>query len=144
MNRKQRRTADKVARKRTGAGTPTNAADLVVEKAIAAAQHGALAEAEAALDEVLARFPGHIEALHQKGMLLARTHRVEAGIDILRRVTVEQPREALYWNNLAAACLTIDRAEEARGAARKAVDLDPRYAMAWRNLAMASDRKSVV
>ena len=104
MNRKQRRTAAKVARKQGGADAPANAADLVVEKAIAAAQHGALAEAEAALDEVLARFPGHIEALHQKGVLLARTHRVEAGIEMLRRVTTGQPREALYWNNLAAAC----------------------------------------
>lgn len=138
MNRKQRRTAEKIAQKQCKVGASTSAADSVVEKAIAAAQLGAFSEAEAALNEVLVRFPDHIEALHQKGMLLARTHRVEQGIALLKRATAAKPREALYWNNLAAACLTIDQPEEARDAARRAVELDPKYAMAWRNLAMAS------
>jgi len=135
MNRKQRRTAAKISKSPTKGGS---AADNVVEKAIAAAQLGAFADAEGALDEVLARFPNHVEALHQKGMLLARTHRVEAGIALLQRVTAQKPGEALYWNNLAAACLTCDRPGDAWTAARKAVELDSKYAMAWRNLAMAS------
>jgi superkiller protein 3 len=138
MNRKQRRTAEKIAQKQGKSGAPTSAADSVVQKAVAAVQLGAFPEAEAALDEVLGRFPDHVEALHQKGMVLARTNRVEEGIALLKRATAAKPGEALYWNNLAAACLTIDRPEEARAAARKAVELDPKYAMAWRNLAMAS------
>lgn len=77
MNRKQRRAAEKIAKKQPQAASPHSAADKVVQKAIAAARLGAFAETEAALDEVLARFPGHLEALHQKGMLLARTDRVE-------------------------------------------------------------------
>src|SRR5262245_4047676 len=123
MNRKQRRTAAKIAKKPMKSNAASAAADNVVAKAIAAAQVGAFADAERALDEVLARFPDHIEALHQKGMLLARTDRLDPGIALLKRVTAEKPNEALYWNNLAAACLTIDRTEEARAAARKAVDL---------------------
>ncbi len=138
MNRKQRRTAEKISKKQPAAGTSLSAADQVVRKAIAVAQLGALADAESAIGEVLARFPDHVEALHQKGMLLARTNRVEEGIALLRRVTEAKPGEALYWNNLAAACLTIDRSDEALPAARKAVELDPKYAMAWRNLAMAA------
>jgi tetratricopeptide (TPR) repeat protein len=138
MNRKQRRTAAKVAKKQPASGAPRAAADNVVQKAIAAAQAGALAEAEAALDKVLEQFPDHVEALHQKGMLLARTHRAEAGIPLLQRITAQKPGEALYWNNLAAACLTCHRPADARAAARKAVDLDAKYAMAWRNLAMAA------
>ena len=67
------------------------------------------------------RFPDHIEALHQKGMLLARTNRVEDGIVLLRRATVGKPREALYWNNLAAACLIMRTGRTRRlTAARKA------------------------
>ena len=138
MNRKQRRTAAKIDKKQGKKGTAASAADVVVEKAIAAAQAGAFADAERALNEVLERFPDHVEALHQKGMLLARTHRVEDGIALLQRVTAQKPAEALYWNNLAAACLTCDRPDDARTAARKAVELDPKYGMAWRNLAMAS------
>lgn len=138
MNRKQRRTAAKIDKKQGRTGTPSSAADMVVNKAIAAAQAGALADAERALDEVLARFPNHVEALHQKGMLMARTNRVENGIVLLQRVTAEKPGEALYWNNLSAACLTVERSEEGLAAARKAVEIDPKYAMAWRNLAMAS------
>ena len=38
-------------------------------------------------------------------------------IALLRRVTEVKPSEALYWNNLAAACLTIDRSDEALPAA---------------------------
>jgi Flp pilus assembly protein TadD len=138
MNRKQRRTAAKIDKKQGKTGTPSSAADNVVQKAIAAAQAGALGDAERALDEVLQRFPDHVEALHQKGMLLARTHRVEDGIVLLHRATQKNPGESLYWNNLAAACLTCNRSDEARTAARKALDLDSKYVMAWRNLAMAS------
>src|SRR5262245_5489983 len=117
MNRKQRRTAAKVDKKQGKKSTATSAADNVVAKAIAAVQAGAFADAERALDEVLARIPDHVEALHQKGMLLARTHRVEDGIALLQRATAHKPAEALYWNNLAAACLTCDRSEHARTAA---------------------------
>jgi tetratricopeptide (TPR) repeat protein len=133
MNRKQRRTAAKIAKKSPDA----SAVDNVVQKAIAAMQSGAFVDAEAALDEVLARVPNHVEALHQKGMLLARTGRAEDGLALLRRATAAKPGEALYWNNLAAACLTIDQSAEARKAAAEAVRLDSKYLMAWRNLGMA-------
>src|SRR5512145_237483 len=101
MNRKQRRTAEKMSRMQPKSASPQGAADQVVQKAIAAAQAGAFADAEAALDEVLSRFPDHVEALHQKGMLLARTNRAEDGIALLQRVTAQKPRQPLYWNNLA-------------------------------------------
>ena len=118
MNRKQRRTAAKIDKKQGKKNPAASAADTVVQKAIAAAQAGAFADAERALNEVLERFPDHVEALHQKGMLLARTHRVEDGIALLQRATAQKPGESLYWNNLSAACLTCDRSEEARTAAR--------------------------
>src|SRR5262245_61358922 len=98
MNRKQRRAAAK-----TSNSTPQQSvADNVVQKAIAAVQAGAMREAAQAFDQVLERFPNHVEALHQKGMLLARTGNVEAGIPYLQRAAAAQPNEALYWNNLAA------------------------------------------
>lgn len=134
MNRQQRRAAAK-----TGKSAPQQSvADNVVRKAIAAVQGGAVQEAAQAFDQVLERFPNHVEALHQKGMLLARTGNVEAGIPYLQRATSAQPNEALYWNNLAAACLLCERLDEARDAAQRAASLDPRYVMAWRNLGTAA------
>ena len=134
MNRKQRRTAAK-----TSNSTPRKSvADNVVQKAIAAVQAGAMREAAQAFDQVLERFPNHVEALHQKGMLLARTGNAEAGIPYLQRATAAQPNEALYWNNLAAACLLCERLDEARDAAQRAASLDPGYVMAWRNLGSAA------
>jgi tetratricopeptide (TPR) repeat protein len=134
VNRKQRRTAAK-----TGKSAPRHGiADNIVQKAIAAVQAGAMQEASQALDQVLERFPNHVEALHQKGMLLARIGDAEAGIPFLQRATAAQPNQALYWNNLAAACLTCDRLDQARDAAQRAVSLDPKYVMAWRNLGTAA------
>ncbi|HNB26789.1 MAG TPA: hypothetical protein PLR41_07530, partial [Alphaproteobacteria bacterium] len=105
MNRKQRRTAAKTARTAPGkAGkgkaAPSSLADAVVQKAIAAAQAGAMVEAEAALDEVLSRYPTHVEAMHHKGMLMARGERIAEGIGLLQRVVEAKGDEALYWNNL--------------------------------------------
>ncbi len=141
MNRKQRRTAAKTARTvpaKAGKAkaAPGSLADAVVQKAIAAAQAGAMTEAEAALDEVLARYPTHIEAMHHKGMLMARGERIADGIALLQRVVEAKGDEALYWNNLAAAQLTASRAADALPAAQNATRLDPKYIMAWQNLAM--------
>jgi predicted Zn-dependent protease len=126
MNRKQRRTAAKTAKTagRNGASAGSTA-DKVVQKAIQAARAGAVAEAEAALDEVLARHPDHVEALHHKGMILARGDRIEQGIVLLKRVVAAKSDESLYWNNLAAAQLTVNRPAEALPALENAVRLDP-------------------
>jgi Flp pilus assembly protein TadD len=134
VNRKQRRAAAKTGKP----ASPQGIADNVVQKAIAAAKAGALQEAAEALDQVLERFPNHVEALHQKGMILARTGNAEAGIAFLQRATAAKPDQPLYWNNLAAACLTCDRLDQAREAAQRAVSLDPQYVMAWRNLGTAA------
>ena len=138
MNRKQRRTAAKVGQKQPKATKVSSAADALVQKAIEAIQQGAFAQGESALDEVLIHVPGHVEALHQKGMLMARTDRLDDGIALLRRVVEARPDQALYWNNLAAACLLHDALEEARDASRRAVKIDPGYVMALRNLAVAA------
>jgi Flp pilus assembly protein TadD len=71
---------------------------------------------------------------HQLGMLHVRTGRVESGLLLLRQAVDARPAESLYWGNYAAACLSIERSEEAVQAARKAVELDPQNFTAWQNL----------
>jgi protein O-GlcNAc transferase len=132
MNRKDRRAAAK--QERTGRGTGAYSAKI--ERAISLAQAGDLAGAEALLDTVYKADPDQPEVNHQLGMIYARTGRTEAGLELLRKAVEKLPQESLYWNNLAAACLAIERSQEAVDAVRKALALDPKNFMALQNLAL--------
>lgn len=135
MNRKERRAAAK--QERTGQGRTTSAAQMAkIEKAIGLAQAGDLAGAETILQALNKSDADQPEVNHQLGMIHARTGRTETGLDLLRRAVQLRPEESLYWNNLAAACLAIERSQEAVDAAHKAVGLDPKNFMAWQNLAL--------
>jgi tetratricopeptide (TPR) repeat protein len=133
MNRKERRAAAKQA----GGGKAGSAAHIAkIEEAITRAQAGDLAGAEALLDAVYRSNPDQPEVNHQLGMIYARTGRTEAGLDLLRRAVETRPEESLYWNNLAAACLAIERSQEAVEAAKRALAIDPKNFMAWQNLGL--------
>ena len=129
MNRKERRAAAKQDRA-GGKGAAQ------ISEAIALAQEGNLAKAELVLDGVRKNDPSHPEVNHQLGMIYVRTGRTEAGLELLRRAVEARPEESLYWNNLAAASLSIERSQEAVDAAQKALALDPANFMAWQNLAL--------
>jgi tetratricopeptide (TPR) repeat protein len=132
MNRKERRAAAKQGR----AGGTSAAVAAKLEQAISFAQAGDLAQAEAVLESVRKSEPNLPELNHQLGMIYARTGRTEAGLALLRRAVEAKPMESLYWNNLAAASLAIERSQEAVEAAKKAIEIDPKNFMAWQNLAL--------
>jgi tetratricopeptide (TPR) repeat protein len=134
MNRKDRRAAAK--QERSGGKAASAAQIAKLEEAISLAQAGNLAGAEALLDAVYKADPNQPEVNHQLGMIYARTGRTEAGLELLRKAVAMRPEESLYWNNLAAACLAIERSQEAVDAARKALALDPKNFMAWQNQAL--------
>jgi tetratricopeptide (TPR) repeat protein len=135
MNRKERRAAAKQERSR---GKPVSAANMAkLDQAITLAQAGDLVGAEALLDAVYKSDPEQPEVNHQLGMIYSRTGRTEAGLDRLRKAVAARPEESLYWNNLAAACLAIERSQEAVDAVTKALALDPKNFMAWQNLGLA-------
>ncbi|WP_395018162.1 tetratricopeptide repeat protein [Dongia sp.] len=135
MNRKDRRAAAK--QDRTGRGKATSGALISkINQAISLAQAGDLAGAEAVLDAARKSDPDQPEINHQLGMIHARTGRTDSGLELLRRAVEKCPEESLYWNNLAAACLAIERSQEAVDAARKALALDPKNFIACQNLAL--------
>jgi len=134
MNRKERRAAAKQDR---AGGKGTSAAQMAkIHQAIAFAQAGDLAQAESVLDGLRKNDPNQAEVNHQLGMIYARTGRTEAGLELLRKAVEAVPQESLYWNNLAAASLAIERSQEAVEAAAKALALDPKNFLAWQNLAL--------
>ncbi len=115
------------------------AADTVVQKAIAAAQAGAFAEAERALTKCWRAS----RIMSKRCIRRACCWRAQIVSRMASRCCGGRPRqkpgEALYWNNLAAACLTIEPV--GRGAVRRAArrwSSIRNTLMAWRNLAMAS------
>ena len=113
MNRKERRAAAK--QERTGQGRTTSAAQMAkIEKAIALAQAGDLAGAETILEALNKSDADQPEVNHQLGMIHARTGRTDTGLVLLRRAVELRPEESLYWNNLAAACLAIERSRALR------------------------------
>jgi tetratricopeptide (TPR) repeat protein len=133
MNRKERRAAAKQIRGKVGA----TGISAKVEQAIALAQAGTFDQAEALLEAALRANPEDAEAKHQLGMVQVRTGRTQAGLKLMREAVEVRPGESLYWNNLAAAYLSVEMSEQAAEAARKATELSPGYGMAWQNLAFA-------
>jgi protein O-GlcNAc transferase len=132
MNRKERRAAAKQA------GGKTASASVVakIDQAIAFAQAGDLAKAEALLDPLAKSDPDLPEVNHQLGMVYVRTGRTDAGLQLLRKAVAIRPEESLYWNNLGAACLAIERSQEAVDAVKKALAIDTKNFMAWLNLGL--------
>lgn len=136
MNRHERRSAAKNLRSK-GLGAEAGSLDQVVAMGIAAANSGDMSKAEAQFRQALNLDPGHVEAKHQLGTILARTGRGDEGIALLKEVTAAQPNEALYWSNLAAACYNVYDTAGAVDAARRSVALQPDYGLAWDNLGSA-------
>jgi tetratricopeptide (TPR) repeat protein len=135
MNRKERRAAAKQERSVRGKGL--SAAQFAkIEKAIELVNADQLDEAEVLLDQVRRSDPNDPEAKHQIGMIYVRTGRADAGIALLRQAAESRPGESLYWSNLAAACLAVERSQESVDAARKALEIDRQNFMAWQNLAL--------
>ena len=133
MNRKERRAAAKQSR--SGSARNLDAASAKVHEAIALAQEGKFAEAEALLEAARRLHPNDPELKHQLGMIYVRSGRSGEGQQLLREAVEARPNEALYWNNLAAAYLSVEMSDQAIEATRKAVALMPGYSEAWQNLA---------
>jgi tetratricopeptide (TPR) repeat protein len=132
-NRKERRAAAKQSR--AAAGRDEAAGRFAeIERAVAMVSAGDLAGAEALLEAIHRKAPGDAEANHQLGMIYVRTGRAEAGLDLIRQAVEALPMESLYWNNLSAACLAIERSQDAIDAARKALEIDRNNFKAWQNL----------
>ena len=112
------------------------AADNVVQKAIAAAQAGAFADAEArARTRCWRASPITSKRCIRRACCWRARDRVEDGIALLRRATAAKPGEAALLEQSGRRVPDHQSVRRRRGRPRpKAVRLDPKYVMAWRNL----------
>ncbi len=90
-----------------------------------ALKRGALPEAEQASRLVLARAPDHPEALNLLGLAALGRNRGAEAVEVLTKATGRAPRSAMIRCNLAFACRSAGRLEDAAREARRALRLDP-------------------
>ena len=102
------------------------------EQAIGHHQAGKLAEAQALYSQVLARQPGHPDALHMLGIIHFQSGRTDAGIEMVRRAIATRA-SAFYHCTLGQMLAEIGSADDAIAAYRRALELNSSLLdAAWR------------
>jgi tetratricopeptide (TPR) repeat protein len=104
------------------------------QEAYAAHQRGALALAERAYQEVLAREPRHADCLHLFGVLRHQQGRHDEAAELIHRALAAQPALAGAWLNLGNVLKALGRDSEALDAYRHALQLRPDFGAAHVNL----------
>jgi predicted O-linked N-acetylglucosamine transferase (SPINDLY family) len=116
-----------------------NQTDLSQLLAAAARLHaaGRLAEADRAYRQLLARAPGHVDALHMLGALLGQRGEYDAAIELIRRAILVRPAAANLHITLARNLKAAGKITEAISAYRRAVEINPTSTEALNNLGVA-------
>jgi predicted O-linked N-acetylglucosamine transferase (SPINDLY family)/predicted SAM-dependent methyltransferase len=103
--------------------------DTALERRIAAArsleQDGKRLEARAALEQILARHPGHAGALCQLGHLAAVERRFDAAVDLFRRACEASPADPEPHYGLGVMHLNAGRYREANAAFQSGLAVEP-------------------
>lgn len=113
----------------------------LLEPAVAALQAGELAAAEAGLQALLHRWPGHGDALQFLGLLRHRQGHGQQALALLRRAVAALPGAPGPSNNLGNVHAALQQWPEAEAAYRAALALQPDAADACANLAHACLRQ---
>ena len=117
-------------------GLAPEAQDALKSAATALAR-GQLAEAQQALDIVLARAPMHAEALRMEAVVHHAGGRRAEAMQALGRALSRQPDDPLILNHLGAMLHESGRVEQGLDMMRRAVELAPDLAAGWFNLGRA-------
>jgi tetratricopeptide (TPR) repeat protein len=123
------------------AGVSSN--DLLV-RAVAAHQAGDLAAAAAGYRDVLARSPGHADAMHYLGMIAYQQGRIGEAKTRVGEAAQAQPRNPAILANLGLVLFAADRLEEAAQTLSAALELGPRQSEAWHTFGLVRQRQGQV
>ena len=112
----------------------TPAVQALLRRALTHHQAGDLAAATAIYRDVLARVPGHPDALHLLGLVAHREGRLAEARERVGAAIAAQPDNPVYAANLGNICKDAGDAHAAMASYRRALALDPRQAGARNNL----------
>lgn len=121
----------------TGSNDPI--ADAL-RKGIAYHQKRQLQQAEAIYREVLARHPGHPQALYLLGVTAMESQRFDAAAQLLRQASVAAPLNVDVLHALAGTLAMSGRIDQAIATWNKATSLKPDFVEAWVNLGVCHQR----
>ena len=105
-------------------------------------RRGALPEALAQFDRVLAIRPDEFDALAARGAVLSGLDRHQEALNTYDRAVALRQNSPQLYNNRGNALLTLNRGEEAVASYAAAIRIDPAYAEAWCNRGIALLRLS--
>ena len=119
----------------------SDAADLVMERAVNAQAMGDLDLAQALYDRVLAIQPGYAEAWNRRAtVFLAKENYAEALRDVNEALRLE-PRHFGAWGGLGSVMESLGSTDEALAAYEKALEIYPRFQSAKRGVARIKREK---
>ena len=142
MSRKERRAAEKQAR-RTGATTAGTDAALSQLFATAVQHHqaGQLAQAEGAYRQILAVDKNHVDSLHFLGVLAHQVGRNDAAVEFIgKAIALNQQIPECHYN-IGLAYRALGRMDDAIAHNRKAIELRRDYVEAHLNLGNALNER---
>ncbi len=104
-------------------------------------QAGRLQDAEQLYRQILARQPGHADALHLLGVIAYQVGRKDAAVDLIRQAILIKPNYAEAYSNLGSALRDRGQLDEAIAAFRQAIALNPNLPETHSNLGNALSDK---
>ena len=104
------------------------------DRAVSLHRSGHLTRARRLYEEILARDPDDVRALHFLGVLYHQSGQSDRAIESIERAVALAPDYADAHNNLGNVLKETRRLDAAFVAYRRVVDLDPGHADAWNNL----------
>jgi predicted O-linked N-acetylglucosamine transferase (SPINDLY family) len=104
------------------------------DRALAAYQAGAWANAEVGFRDFLKLVPDHPDALHLLGLSLHFQGRSDDGIGLIRRAIAVFSGNPAYHNNLGNVLVDCGNGAGAEAAYRRATEVRPDYPVAWQGL----------
>jgi tetratricopeptide (TPR) repeat protein/SAM-dependent methyltransferase len=143
MSRKERRAAEKQA-KRAGAATGGAAGAALGHLFAAALQHhqaGRLAEAEGGYRQILSVDKDHVDSLHFLGVLAHQVGRNDAAVEFMAKAIALNPRIPECHYNIGLAYRALGRIDDAIAHNRRAIELRRDYVEAHLNLGNALNER---
>jgi predicted TPR repeat methyltransferase len=104
---------------------------------------GSTTEAKAAVEEILAVEPDHIEARHLLGIALHQLGEFERADAILGETLARQPGNAAWWTNFGNVLTAQNKLKRAELAFAQVTQLTPGQANAWANLGSVLQRQNL-
>ena len=105
----------------------------IFQQGLSSHQHGQLAQAKAAYEQVLLKQPKHFDALHLLGVIATQTKNPQLAVDLIGKAIEINPSFALAYSNHGNALQELKRLDDALTSYDKAIALKPDYAEAFNN-----------